>query len=332
MSSVAAALPVLDCPLCGKPMILDALPHGGPAQVAGTYEDCLRRCATCRVGFSNARTTPTLIHSDPLGNLPVEVRPGALQTLSEAINIRNRDNKIRKFGFSTSEDAVTWTMFSFLGQHRPDALASLVRTVFGLRTSDLVNVLLWGVPITPAERGATVQQALLRISSVLGENPVSRSEPDVILDLGDAGVIVIEVKFGSANDRRTDANWGLYLTGMGAFSDPEKAQGSGLYELVRNWRIAHDLADGRPFTVVNLAPSSTLAATDGMDHFASSLRASPTAQFLPLTWDSFLTAVETVSGGLPPWLGTYLQSRGLRDLNRDLRTGQPGPTLRRRSR
>lgn len=308
----AEVRPALDCPICGQPMTRDAPVAGGRAQVAGAYEHCLRRCLQCRVGFSNAKTTPTLIHSDPLGNVPVEVRPGALQTLSEAINIRNRDNKIRKFGFSTSEDAVTWTVFSFLGQHRPDALASLVRTVFGLRSSDLVNVLLWGVPITPAARGATVQQALLGVTSVLGENPVSRSEPDVILDLGDAGVIVIEVKFGAANDRRTDASWGRYLHGVGAFSDPEKAQGSGLYELVRNWRIAHDLADGRPFTVVNLAPGNTLATTEGMDQFAASLRTSSTAQFLPLTWDSFMTAVETASGSLPAWLETYLRSRGLR--------------------
>jgi hypothetical protein len=49
-----------------------------------------------------------------------------------------------------------------------------------------------------------------------------------------------------------------------------------------------------------------------MDQFAASLRASPACRFLPLTWDSFLTAVETASGSLPAWLETYLKSRGLR--------------------
>lgn len=284
----------------------------GPAQVAGTYEDCLRRCATCRVGFSNAKTRPTLIHFDPLSNVPLEVRPGALQTLSEAINIRNRNNKIKRFAYNTSEDALTWTVFSFLGRHRPDILASLVRRVFGFQFSNSVNVLLWGVPITPAERGATVQQALLSVSSALGENPASRSEPDVVLDLGGAGVIVIEVKFRSANDRRTDANWSLYLPCTGAFCDPENAQASGLYELVRNWRIAHDLADGRPFTVVNLANARTLATTEGMEQYVASLRTSATAQFLPLTWASFLTDLEKASGSLPSWFQMYLNSRSLR--------------------
>ena len=99
---------------------------GGAARVARTYEECLRRCLACRVAFSNAKTTPTLIHFDPLGNVPFEVRQGALQTLSAAINLRNRNNKIKKFGFSTSEDAVTWTVFSFLAQHRPDVLLQLV--------------------------------------------------------------------------------------------------------------------------------------------------------------------------------------------------------------
>ena len=87
---------------------------------------------------------------------------------------------------------------------------------------------------------------------------------------------------------------------------------AGLYELVRNWRVAHDLADGRPFTVVNLTSGSTLAATEGIDEFAASLRVSPTSQFLPLTWPSFLTAMEIASGSLPPWMQIYLQSRGLR--------------------
>jgi hypothetical protein len=150
------------------------------------------------------------------------------------------------------------------------------------------------------------------VTSGLGENPVSCTEPDVILDVGDGGVIVIEVKFGSANDYRRDANWGLYLPNAGAFSNPEEAQASGLYELLRNWRIAHELADGRPFRVVNLASARTLAATKNLDQFAASLRASSTCRFLPLTWDSFLTAVETASGSLPSWLETYLKSRGLR--------------------
>jgi hypothetical protein len=152
-SELPLPLPCLDCLICGTSMSLRPPLEGRPAKLAGTYDECVRRCTACRVGFSNARTTPPLIYSDPVCNVPFEVRLGALETLRKAINIRNRENKIRKFGFSTSEDAVTWTVFSFLGKHRPDALASLVQTVFGLQSYDPVSVLLWGVPITTPARG-----------------------------------------------------------------------------------------------------------------------------------------------------------------------------------
>src|SRR4051794_14434615 len=131
MSNIPAPLPAVDCPICGTAMTGGALPDAGSAPVAATYEDCLRQCVTCRVGYSNARTAPTAIHADTLGNVPVEVRPGAMETLKAAINTRNRENKIRKFGFSSSEDAITWTVFTYLSHHRPDALATLVPSAFG---------------------------------------------------------------------------------------------------------------------------------------------------------------------------------------------------------
>lgn len=313
MSAAASTvLPALECPLCGQPMTNDTPPNGIRPQAAESYEDCLRRCAPCMVGFSNARANPTLIHDDPLGNVPMEVRQGALETLQQALNVRNRDNKVKKFGYSTSEDAVTWTVFSFLSGHRPDLLPRLGRSLFGLQPSDEASVLLWGVPITPGTRGGAVQQALLGVTAALGEDSRSCSEPDVILDYGDAGVVVIEVKYRSGNDQRTEANWERYVTNAGAFCDPVEAQASGLYELVRNWRIAHDLAGGRPFAVVSLAFADTLAATQGMGQFKASLRTSPDRRFVPMTWDSFLTALESEAGGLPSWLEEYLGKRDLR--------------------
>jgi hypothetical protein len=133
----------------------------------------------------------------------------------------------------------------------------------------------------------------------------------VIIDCGEAGVVIIEVKYHSGNDLRDDGHWDRYLPGPGAFDDPAKAKASQLYELVRNWRIAHDLAAGRPFTLVNLATATKLKTTKGIDDFNDSLRKSPEHSFLPLRWDLFLAALEKECMGLPPWLDGYLRERKL---------------------
>jgi hypothetical protein len=141
-------LPTLDCPLCKHRMTNDS-PRVGRRMPARSFGACLRRCPACKVGFSNTPTAPTLIHEDPTGNVPAQVRKDILLILDRAINKLNRQNKIRKFGYSTSEDAVSWTVFSFLCLQRPDVTSRLARTLFNLQPSEDASVLLWGVPITP---------------------------------------------------------------------------------------------------------------------------------------------------------------------------------------
>ena len=46
------------------------------ASDCGSYENCLRRCTACSIGFSNGKTSPTLIHSDPTGNVPAKFDRG----------------------------------------------------------------------------------------------------------------------------------------------------------------------------------------------------------------------------------------------------------------
>jgi hypothetical protein len=120
----------------------------------------------------------------------------------------------------------------------------------------------------------------------------------------------VEVKYLAPNDHRRVANWRPYVEGE-AFRDPAKATASGLYELVRNWRMAHDLADGRPFVLVNLAPAATLDTTPSIDQFKASLGASARGRFELLTWGLFRTTVERECGGLPPWLDAYLRRQRL---------------------
>jgi len=265
----------------------------------------------CRVGYSNARQTPTLIWEDPLHNIPAQVRIGAREALAASINVRNRKNKVRRFGYSTSEDAVTWTVFSFLhGQHQDD-LSQLYKDVFSIVADEPPALLLWGVPVPHGLRGQEAQDQFIALSDKLTEIPNSRTEPDVLLDFGEAGLAIIEVKYRSGNDSRNSANWHRYLPCRAAFKDSKKAESSGLYELVRNWRFAHDLAGKRPFVVANLAPEDTFTTTAGLTDFEASLATSGKRKFLRLSWCRFLWTASQAVGGFPNWLNAYLAERGL---------------------
>ncbi len=279
---------------------------------AASYRDCLRKCARCGVAYSNGRSRPTLIYEDPLDNLPPPLRPGALDLLERSMNVDNRSNKRAKFGFIRSEDAVTWTIFVGLQRSIPFALPAICRALFDLSIEQPPELLLWGASVEGGEGGRAVEERLIRISDHLGERARSRSEPDVILDFGPAGLVVIEVKYQSSNDHRERANWAPYLDERRAFDQPRLAQSSGLYELVRNWRFAHDLAGSRPFLLVNLAPKRTLETTAGRALFERSLGAKENGRFLPLSWTDFLGVVEEQEVQRPPWWDPYVESRSLR--------------------
>lgn len=67
-----------------------------------------------------------------------------------------------------------------------------------------------------------------------------RSEPDVVLDYGGAGVAFIEIRLHAPNDETKPADgakFGKYPANTSAFADPDMARESRMYELTRNWRI-----------------------------------------------------------------------------------------------
>ena len=80
------------------------------------------------------------------------------------------------------------------------------------------------------------------------------TEPDVVLDFGDRGIVVIEAKLTSQNEEQKAGygGWLRYLNGI-AFRDQQLARSSGLYQLVRNWRLGFELAGKRPLLLINLA-------------------------------------------------------------------------------
>ena len=70
----------------------------GGAFIATSFNKCLRRCEQCGIGFSNAKNPDSVvkIYRNPLDNIPFEVRAGTLDTLPNALNLFNRENKLKK--------------------------------------------------------------------------------------------------------------------------------------------------------------------------------------------------------------------------------------------
>jgi hypothetical protein len=290
--------PPLACPTCGT--VLHA--NAGRAVTASRFNDCLRKCHVCGVGFSNAKTNPTRIYRDPELNVPEQVRDGVRETLRLALNEQHRPDKLVKFGFSTSEDALTWTVFRCLSDTNQ---LRMLFGQFGLAPEPGLSprLLLWGVPIPiDCADGQTLRRALIAICDRLGELKTCRSEPDVIVDGGNAGLVVIEVKYRSGNEVKPfGRHYDRYVNGTDAFDDLSAIARSELYELTRNWRIGVELASGRPFTLVNLVvknrePVRTEAFAAGINQKRGT--------FDVIRWS------EPVSGfAMPEWLTSYLAAR-----------------------
>jgi hypothetical protein len=177
-------LPAFTCALCKK--VLQALrEYDGRPSTAQKYADCHRRCNDCGVGFSNGKN-PTMIYENFLNNVPGQVRDGLGETIRQALNCRNNKNKQNKFGFFTSEDAITWTLFTYLQQAK--LLGDVARSVGLIVNGEEPSLLLWGapVPLTNAT-GTKIRADLIRVLVAIGEEKHRYSEPDVILDFGNYG-------------------------------------------------------------------------------------------------------------------------------------------------
>lgn len=285
----------------------------GPPPRAKSYEDCLRKCDQCGIGASNAANSEkvTYIYQHPLDNIPVEARKGVDTALDTALNIRNRPSKRQRFGFSTSEDAVTWVVFTYL--LRSAQLFPVLKKI-GLADKSVTTnpaLLLWGAPVDSNGKGEVIRQKLEEICTSLGESPQSFSEPDVIIDLDDSGMIFIEVKYLSGNDIKLPdyPGWKRYLQAESLTWDEQEVVNSGCYELARNWRILKSLAGKRPATLVNLGLPSLLSGSgdDCLKRFEAALGADPTSKFARLSWANFLSEIDEKPG----WFRDFCKNRGL---------------------
>lgn len=312
-----AKLESIICPKCDQLIESDnyAPNSRGGAPPATSFDACLRRCNECGIGFSNAQNPSSVvkIYHNPLDNIPPEGHDGALETVLNALNQLNRENKLKKFAFETSEDAVTWTVFNYLKQKRFLCGSLKLSGVDWLIQKDIEpTVLLWGVPVPYSDRrGIDIRETLSTILDQIGEDPQKYSEPDVILDFRDIGVVVIEVKYRSPNDALDEKSpkWERYLHNSSAFADINVIKKAGYYELARNWLIAWEFAGDRPMTLINLGPDAIFKRDDGkkIREFSKCLRQNKIHKFIDVTWTRFLEGVSDH----PQWFDRYLKERGL---------------------
>jgi hypothetical protein len=168
------------------------------------------------------------------------------------------------------------------------------------------RLLLWGVEMpVPADFVSRIERRLETISRELGESSNRRTEPDAIVELGDAGLIVVEAKLRSANDRLSEdhAHWQRYVDK--GFANETAVRETGLYELTRNWRFEHELAAGRPFTLVNLG-SSTLFEDPRLEKWFQALDHSVQGRFVRMSWQHLLHGLS-----LESWMSEFCRQRGL---------------------
>src|SRR5262245_4428191 len=147
------------CPRCHN--VLVALP--GPIKPVSSYDECLRRCDTCGIGYSNARHSPTIVFRNPLENVPEQVRAGLDAALALSLNLQTKKTKRRRLGFSTSEDALTWAVFAWLATEARQVLLNLGSRLFGLPDVTEATVLLWGAPVPPNHAGSEIRRHLVQV-------------------------------------------------------------------------------------------------------------------------------------------------------------------------
>ena len=270
------------CPHCGKEM--DEL-EGTPKK-AFCYEDCLRRCKKCEIGASNSKIKPTFIYKDYHKNFPSYFLNNLDTTLNQANNVRNRNSKKVKIGYSTSEDALTWIFIKyFIQKNNLDHLQKLL-----LIDEKIQEILIWGVP----QLNPSYNSKLKDVCTQLGEEPSSFSEPDLII-ISESSITFIEVKLKSSNEKKSSAhrNYDKYLNNN-FYKDKDLAKKSEYYELIRNWTIAHFLCKNKVVRLINLAPKNLFYKENDIffQNFKDSLNNSQS--FLQLSWESIISELNNL--------------------------------------
>jgi hypothetical protein len=165
---------------------------------------------------------------------------------------------------------------------------------------------LWGAPLRQREDDCRLRDEFIGASTRLGEAPSARTEPDVIVAWSDL-IVLIEVKHRSGNPIQKDyGHFDAYLDVPSIWTvGKEQVKAEGLYELTRNWRLAHEMADGRSLVVINLGPRST---SESAGCFRQLVSVDPARRFQHLLWSEFLGEIREQ----PAWLEGFITDRKVR--------------------
>jgi hypothetical protein len=155
------------------------------------------------------------------------------------------------------------------------------------------------------------EQADYAREQLLGKAPKDDPwAPHVLLEHWPQSLVIVVARFFAPNTQSRDAAaWTRWLAGTEAFTDSASARMSGRLDLARAWRLGHELAGRRGFTLVNLEhlPESPRerAATD---LFRASLRETDNRTFRAVKWRTLLDLLP--SG--PEWFDEWVHKRRLR--------------------
>lgn len=295
-------LNALKCPKCG----IDLLPPEKNDKIVKTnsYNDCLRKCNKCLIGFSNSKTKPKLIYENYNDNIPEKLIDGLDDTLKGSLNIINRKNKRNKIGFSTSEDALTWSFFKyFVLKNRINDLLNILNIE---RNDDqLPDIYLWGVCIN--NKNNNLENEIIRVSDDFKEVKDRRSEPDVIIKTNDK-IVLIEVKYLSSNN--INFNKEKYQKYLIENIDNDKLYESGHYELYRNWAFASKLSmSSSKFELINLGLNKLFNDKNKyrLMLFQESIKSSG-GSFKKISWEKICNQLEK-SKSYDDWFIDYLKHK-----------------------
>jgi hypothetical protein len=299
-----------ECKACGGRIVYVGGDPTVKVERATAYASADHECSECGLRYSNSRDMAgrTAFTPRPAGNIPVEIAEGLGPVLANSINEVNRRKKTDWFCASTSEDAITWSVFRWLQQA---GKASILPELCHTRTpAGQASLLLWGAPAGGPD-AESLRDLIIEVSDSFGEDRRRRTEMDVLLVWPDL-VMVVEVKYRSPNDRRAGRcgpRLAQYVTAEFFAAECAEVDREGYYELVRNWALGARLAQrlGRRFLLVNLAPA---ARRSDVERFLPQLKVAEDRRIAFVSWGELADAMER-DDSTPEWLREYLTARQL---------------------
>jgi hypothetical protein len=274
------------CPKCGKEMTIENLPK----KAANSYNDCINKCEDCGIGLSNGEKNQTIIYKNYKDNIPIQLHEKLDSILENTLNKYNHKNKINKFGFNTSEDALTWIFFSyFIKNNKTDIMLKFL----GFEKENIIDIYFWGAGYNNQNKDNLFRIKLEDVLKNSFKEDINRfSEPDIIIET-DTKVIFIEVKYFSDNAIENETQKINKYIINDYYKNIENAINSKYYELIRNWSIGNLIADNKKYYLLNVGLKSKFAEEDKKPNIHSFINSlNNKNNFIRLSWNNIIENIK----------------------------------------